>query len=79
MIKMKQPARAGGIADETKVSRRFAKYAQTRVSQHVADLQWQIKFTQMKLNQWPEQESCRWMNLVRMQEQAKRELSAVAH
>lgn len=75
MKKTKQTVQAGPQMCEPTRSRRIAKYAQSRVSKHVADLQWQIRFTQMKLNQWQEQENCRWMNLVQLQEHAKRQLS----
>lgn len=59
-------------------SKNSVKSAKTRASRRVADLHWQIQFTQMKLNHWQEQEDCRWMNLVRLQEHAKQKLQAAA-
>jgi hypothetical protein len=75
---VKKPTSVGETTLGTSAVARTVMCAQSLVSKNIADLQWQIKFTQMKLNHWDEPENCKWMNLVRLQEHAKRELLVVA-
>lgn len=73
-----KPTSVGSNTNGTSAVAPTIMCARSPVSKIVADLQWQIKFTEMKLNRWNAPENCRWMNLVRMQEHAKRELLVVA-
>lgn len=72
------PTSVGPKTNELNTATHMPHCISRRVSKRIADLQWRITFTQMKLNHWQEQENCRWQVLVGMQEQAKRELRAVA-
>ena len=47
---------------------------QLEVANRMADLQWQINFTQIKLNCWKQAENADWAKLKAMNKAAKAEL-----
>ena len=47
---------------------------QLEVANRMADLQWQINFTQIKLNRWKEAENADWVKLNKMNKAARAEL-----
>ena len=44
-------------------------------TQAIADLEWQVRFTQMKLNAWKDAEDTAWKRLKTLNAQARKELS----
>ena len=48
---------------------------QLAVANRMADLQWQINFTQIKLNRWKQPENLDWAHLKSLNSAAKAELS----
>jgi hypothetical protein len=46
-------------------------------TKQIADLEWQVKFTQMKLNLWRDLENGQWTALKEMHEMAKSELRQI--
>jgi len=47
---------------------------QLAIANRMADLQWQINFTQIKLNRWKQPENAEWTRLKSMNKAAKAEL-----
>ena len=47
---------------------------QLAVANRMADLQWQINFTQIKLNRWKEAENADWVKFNKMNKAARAEL-----
>ena len=47
---------------------------QLAVANRMADLQWQINFTQIKLNRWKEAKNADWVKLNKMNKAARAEL-----
>ena len=47
---------------------------QRMCTKQIADLEWQVKFTQMKLNLWRDLENGQWTALKELHETAKTEL-----
>ncbi|CAM3802386.1 hypothetical protein [Litorimonas haliclonae] len=47
------------------------------VKQRVADLEWQIRFTQIQLNRWHALENGSWTSLKALQKAAKSELNSL--
>ena len=47
---------------------------QLEVANRMADLQWQINFTQIKLNHWKPAENADWVKLNKMNKAARAEL-----
>ena len=53
---------------------KFTLKAQKQSPKHIADLEWRVKFTQMKLNLWRDLENDQWLKLDTMHKLAKKEL-----
>jgi len=49
----------------------------SNVSKRIADLKWQINFTQIQLNRWHALENGKWTSLKIMQKTAKLELTSL--
>jgi len=47
---------------------------QAAIANRIADLQWQINFSQIKLNRWKDQENAEWNRLKSLNKAAKAEL-----
>jgi len=62
-----------GILPSTNKITGLTKRTKVRVAQQIADLRWRIEFTEMKLNRWEGYENKRWLSLVKLQEDAKKE------
>jgi len=54
--------------------KRFTRAMQKNNPQHIADLEWQVKFTKMKLGLWRDLENDKWSHLEAMHKQAKKDL-----
>jgi len=56
----------------------FTLREQSTSPQQISDLEWRIKFTQMKLNMWRNLENDRWSHLEKLRDCAKAELLQLA-
>jgi len=54
----------------------FTLRSQKQNPKHITDLEWRIKFTQMKLNLWRDLENHQWEHLDILHKTAKKELRA---
>jgi len=55
---------------------KFTLRGQKQNPKHISDLEWQVKFTKMKLNRWRDLNNDRWTHLEDLHKQAKQQLKA---
>lgn len=53
---------------------KFTRDAQKTYPKHISDLEWQVKFTKMKLGLWRDLHNDKWEHLATLHKQAKKDL-----